>query len=164
LVRVPFLSIYESHRLRLHPDGPRSFPANREELTESWKTADAPIRIGAFPCGLYGTLRDLMGVEGSLIAFYGEPEPVKTITDDLTDFRLRIFEIITRDVQVDMIHIWEDMSGKQGSLISPAFICEFMLPNYKRIRDFADAHGIPIMVVDTDGNCEELIPLFHEAG
>lgn len=149
---------------RLDPDDPRRFPANWKELTEQWKTADAPIQIGAFPCGLYGTLRDLMGVEGSLIAFYDDPNLVKTVMDDLTDFWLRIFAHITRDVQVDMIHIWEDMSGKQGPLISPAFIREFMLPNYKCIRDFADAHGIPIMVVDTDGNCEELIPLFSEAG
>ena len=151
-------------RERLDPDDPRRFPPNWNELVESWKTVDAPIQIGAFPCGLYGTLRDLMGVEGSLIAFYDEPELVKIIMDDLTDFWLRIFEHITRDVQVDMIHIWEDMSGKQGSLISPAFIREFMLPNYKRIRDFADAHGIPIIVVDTDGNCEERIPMFHDAG
>lgn len=81
------------------------------------------------------------GVEGSLTAFYDDPEPVKTVMDDLTDFRLRIFELITRDVQVDMIHIWEDMSGKQGSLISPAFVREFMLPNYKRIRPLLGKPG-----------------------
>ena len=57
-------------------------------------------------------------MEESLIAFYDDPEPVKTVMDDLTDLRLRSFELITRDVQVDMIHIWEGMSGKQGSLIN----------------------------------------------
>ena len=39
-----------------------------------------------------------------------------------------------------------------------------MLPNYRKIRAFADAHDIHVMEVDTDGDCEMLIPLFHEAG
>jgi uroporphyrinogen decarboxylase len=41
---------------------------------------------------------------------------------------------------------------------------EFMLPNYRRIRQFADSHNIAIVSVDTDGDCSELVPLFMEAG
>jgi len=149
---------------RLRADDPRRFPANWKDIAREWNNADAPIQLGTYPCGLYGTLRDLMGVEGSLLAFYDDPDLVKTIMDDLTDFWLALYERICRDLRVDIIHIWEDMSGKQGSLISPDLIREFMLPNYRRFREFADRHGIPILVVDTDGDCEELIPLFYESG
>jgi len=45
------------------------------------------------------------------------------------------YEQLAPHVQIDMIHIWEDMSGKQGSLISPAMIEAFMmLRNYRKLR------------------------------
>ena len=149
---------------RLNPNDPARFPENWKELARQWNAADAPVQIGIYPCGLYGTLRDLMGVEGSLFAFYDMPDLVKDIMDGLTDFWLSIYEKICRDVKVDILHIWEDMSGKQGSLVSPDMIREFMLPNYKKLSDFAKAHDIAVIQVDTDGDCEELIPLFAGAG
>lgn len=149
---------------RLNPDDPRRFPPNWKDIAAAVNAKDQPVQIGTYPCGLYGTLRDLMGVEGSLFAFYDQPELVHEIMDYLTTFYLRIYEKICADVKVDIIHIWEDMSGKGGSLISPAFVKEFMLPNYRRIRDFAGEHKIPVIQLDTDGNCEELIPMFGESG
>ena len=84
--------------------------------------------------------------------------------DTLTDFLIELYKKIIKDVKADIIHIWEDISGKQGSLISPDMVREFMLPNYCKLKDFAEANGTHVMQVDTDGNCEELIPLFAEAG
>jgi uroporphyrinogen decarboxylase len=60
--------------------------------------------------------------------------------------------------------MWEDMSGKNGSLISPKMVREFMMPNYKKIMAFADVQGIKIFSLDTDGDCSKLIPLFMECG
>ena len=149
---------------RLNPDDPARYPADWQPVVQAVKTADAAVQIGDFPWGVFGTLRDLLGVEESLIAFYDDPELVHTIMDDLTDFWLAVYEKAAQHVQIDVFHIWEDMSGKQGSLISPAMIREFMLPNYRKIRAFCDRHGIAVMQVDTDGLCEGLIPLFHEGG
>jgi uroporphyrinogen decarboxylase len=56
------------------------------------------------------------------------------------------------------------MSGKAGPLISPRMIREFIMPNYKKIKAFADAHGIPAIALDTDGDCTALVPLFMECG
>ena len=39
-----------------------------------------------------------------------------------------------------------------------------MTPNYARIRRFADAHGIPLMSVDTDGNPDLIVPPMMEGG
>jgi uroporphyrinogen decarboxylase len=63
-----------------------------------------------------------------------------------------------------VIHLWEDMCGKQGPLISPAHWREFMAPHYRRIRAFADAHGIPVVSVDTDGQPDLIVPPMLEAG
>ena len=167
IIRSPVETLEDWQKLkteRLNASDPRRFSQNWKEIAENLNAADVPVQIGTYPMGLYGTLRDLVGVEGSLYAFYDEPELVETIMNDLTDYYIELFDIICRDVKVDILHIWEDMSGKQGSLISPEHVRQYMLPNYRRLSDFAKAHDIPVVQVDTDGNCEELIPLFAEAG
>lgn len=151
-------------RERLNPHDPARFPANWGELVQQYREGEKALQLGAYPYGLFGTLRDMMGVEELLISFYDQPELIHEMMDYLTDFWLTIYEKVCRDVQVDVIHIWEDMSGKAGSLISPAMVREFMLPNYKKIKAFADAHGIPVIALDTDGDCSELVPLFMEGG
>ena len=41
---------------------------------------------------------------------------------------------------------------------------QFMTPCYQRITGFLKERGVDIIVVDSDGNMDELIPLFLEAG
>ncbi len=146
---------------RLDPDDPRRVP---QDLAERYQNTDAVLQLGTYPYGLFGTLRDMMGAEELLVSFYTQPDLIHEMMDYLTDFWIRIYEKVTEQIQIDAIHIWEDMSGKTGSLISPAMIKEFMLPNYQKIRNFADTHQIRIFSVDTDGDCSQLIPLFMSAG
>ena len=149
---------------RLNPDDPARFPQNWDALVRTYNDGDQAMQLGLYPYGLFGTLRDMMGVEALLLAFYDDPELIHDMMDSLTDLWLAIYEKVCRAVKVDIIHIWEDMSGKNGSLISPAMVREFMLPNYKRISAFAQAHEIPVIALDTDGDCMELVPLFLEGG
>jgi hypothetical protein len=78
--------------------------------------------------------------------------------EHMTDIYLTVFAQVVAAVQVDVIHIWEDMCGRQGPLISPRHWEEFMGPCYRRIREFARAHGIRLISVDTDGQPELIIP------
>jgi uroporphyrinogen decarboxylase len=65
---------------------------------------------------------------------------------------------------VDCAHIWEDISANKDSMVSPKIFREFMTPYYKQLTDFLKGRGVKIILVDTDGNCDRLIPLFLEAG
>ena len=56
------------------------------------------------------------------------------------------------------------MASKNGSLISPDMFREFMTPCYHRIAAFAKAHGIKIILVDSDGFIEELAGFMLEGG
>lgn len=149
---------------RLNPDDPKRFPENWDELVKEYNDGDYAIQLGWYPYGLFGTLRDMMGVEELLVNFYDDPDLIHDMMDTLTDFWLAIYEKVCKEVKVDIIHIWEDMSGKNGSLISPAMVREFMMPNYKKIRKFADEHDIAMFSLDTDGDCSQLVPLFLESG
>jgi len=149
---------------RLSPHDPGRFPADWHNIIASMKERDAAVQIGTYPFGLFGTARDLMGVEELLVSFYDEPELIHDIMDYLTDFWLTIYEQVLKDVQIDHIHIWEDMSGKHGPLISPSMFREFMLPNYRKIVSFAKEKNIPVVSVDTDGNMDIMMPLLEESG
>lgn len=149
---------------RLQPDAPGRLDAEFDQWARSAQESGAAIQVGSWPYGLFGTLRDMLGVETLLMWFYDEPDTVSDMMSTLTDLWISVYEQVAQRVQIDILHIWEDMSGKTGSMISPKMVREFMCPNYRRIRDFADAHNIPIVGVDTDGDCSELIPLFMDAG
>ena len=74
-----------------------------------------------------------------------------------------IFDL-TVDVQFDLIECWEDMAYKNGPMISPDTFREFMKPNYEKLRAFADANGIKIILVDCDGKIDDLAGLMVESG
>ena len=134
---------------------------------DAWQVADregAAIQVGAFPFGIFGTVRDLVGVETMLLWFYDHSDVIRDMMDHLTTLWLAVYLEIGAHVQIDHIHIWEDMSGRQGALISPAMITDFMMPCYDRIAAFALENGVRIVSVDSDGQCDELVQVMTKHG
>ena len=152
----------KAERLRLDAPGrvPQDWAAFRARLKE---TGEA-VQVGWFPWGVFGTPRDLMGAEEVLVSFCTEPAMVKDMMEHLTTIWISLWERVAAEVQIDHIHIWEDMSGRQGSLISPAMVEKFMMPCYDRIVGFARSHGVRVVSVDTDGDCSQLVPVMMKHG
>lgn len=155
---------FEKMKTRFNPDDPGRFPENWGEVVSAFRERNYPIALGGRPVGFFGSLRDLMGFEGTLMGYYDHPQLIKDILAFLTDFWINLWEKVLSQLDVDLALIWEDMSYKSGSLISPAMFREFMLPCYKKITGFLKSHGVTTIFVDTDGNCMQLIPLFLEGG
>jgi uroporphyrinogen decarboxylase len=89
---------------------------------------------------------------------------VHDMMDTLTTLWLGLYEQVAAQIHIHHIHIWEDMSGKQGSLISPALMEEFMMPCYDRIAAFAVRHGVEIVSVDSDGKVDEVVAVVARHG
>jgi len=150
---------------RLNPDHPDRIAGNWRTHCQNWMKEGIPIQLGYFPdVGVFGGLRWLLGDEECLIAFYTMPDLVHEIMDHLTSLYITVFDKVVKEVRVDIIHIWEDMCGRQGSLISPQHWEQFMGPCYRRIKSFADQHAIPVISVDTDGNPDAITPPMIKAG
>lgn len=149
---------------RLCPETPgrigEDWPAFRARMAQSGEA----VQVGWFPFGIFGTPRDLLGAEELLVAFYTEPEMVRDMMEHLTTLWISLWQQVASEVRIDHIHIWEDMSGRQGSLISPAMVRDFMMPSYDRIVAFAASAGVRLVSVDTDGDCRELVPVMMEHG
>ena len=86
------------------------------------------------------------------------------IVNTFTNVWLAVYEEVLSQVEIDHWQIWEDISFGRGSMISLDMVREFVLPYIKRIGDFLKSRGVNIILLDTDGDCNDLIPLFMEAG
>jgi uroporphyrinogen decarboxylase len=153
----------KNERLRLDNISER-FPPHWPELVQAYKNRDYPLAVGGFPLGYFGTLAHFMGYLNLFYAYYDSADLIKDILNHLTDLWLAIWEEVFSYVEVDCAHIWEDISASKDSMVGPDTVKEFMLPCYKRLTDFLKGRGVNIILLDTDGNCERLIPLFLEGG
>ncbi|MBT6148312.1 MAG: hypothetical protein HN712_30120 [Gemmatimonadetes bacterium] len=150
---------------RLDPGHPDRLAGNWLAQAQQWTAQGRVLQLGNFPdVGIFGGLRWLLGDEECLLAFYTDPELVHEIMDHLTSVYLAVFAGVVEVLHIDVIHLWEDMCGRQGPLISPQHWDQFMGPNYRRIQDFARQHDIPVTSVDTDGDPDRIIPNMMDAG
>ena len=140
------------------------FAANWDSLLADYRNRDYPLAIGGYPFGMFGTPSHLMGYEKLFEMYYDDPELMHDIQNTFTELWIAVFEEVLSRVEVDHIHFWEDISFGKGPMVSPAVVREFMLPYYKRIIDFLKARGVEIILLDTDGDCNALIPLYVEVG
>jgi hypothetical protein len=150
---------------RLNPDTiTRRY--SREKLVFQKEARDRTFPLGLLsdPVGFFGSLRFLIGEMNLFFFYYDKPKLLKAIADHLCDLWIRMCEELLSLCSFDCAFFWEDMSGKQGSVIGPETFREFMAPYYRRMIDFLKQRGITNFVVDTDGNVAELIPLFMETG
>ncbi len=139
-------------------------PADWPARVAAYGERDHPLALGGLPYGFFGFPRLLMGEEALFLGYYDQPDLIRDILSFTTDLWIDLWEQALSVVSVDCTHFWEDMAYRNGPLISPALFREFMMPCYRKITSFLKARGVSTILVDTDGNLDELIPLFLEAG
>ena len=79
-------------------------------------------------------------------------------------FAKKLKIIILKSVNLDYVHISEDMAYKEKSMISPEMARKFFLPTWKEWGEIARSYGCLIYDMDSDGYIKELIPIWIEAG
>jgi hypothetical protein len=142
----------------------KRFPVDWRDQIDRYKSRTFPLALGGYPHGLFGTPSHIMGYENLFYGYYDNPRLIHDIATTFTDLWIAVWSEVLAKVDVDMVHIFEDVSMGTGSMISPAIFREFMLPSYRRLCAFLKSEGVEIILVDTDGDCSGLIPLFVEGG
>lgn len=154
-------------RCRYEGDPDERYPADWDSIVERLRVSEKPVTLldplsGTF--GFYSMLRNWIGTEPLSYLFYDDPGLIHDCLDLLSDFILRLLPRALRDVRFDYYFLHEDMAGKGGPLMGPNLFREFLLPHYKRFIGFLKSNGIHLVLVDTDGDFEALVPIFLEAG
>jgi hypothetical protein len=153
---------WERIKSRLNPDSPARYPRWWEDMKRCWKDRDYPLGVNAG--SFYGWPRNWMGVESFSYLLYDDPELVSDICGYLAGFIVKVIARAVEEVDLDFALIWEDLGFKTGPLISPELFERFMLPAYKKVTSFLKEHGIDIILVDSDGMCDLIIPHWIEGG
>jgi len=139
-------------------------PPDWTGLAKRLKDRDFPIRLGGTNGGFLGFPRAIMGITTYMMTMHDDPALIHDICETFLNFLISYYGRIAEDIDIDCLLIWEDMAGKGGSLISPAHYKEFLTPRYKKMVSFAKEAGIDIILTDSDGYVEDLLPLILETG
>ena len=114
--------------------------------------------------GLFGFPRDLMGLEDYCIAIYDNPQLAERILNDRVDIVKRLYSRAFEKQDIDFVQIWEDMAYKTASLVSPGFIERYMVDRYKEIIDIFRRGGVRLIMMDCDGNLDQVVPFIKKSG
>ena len=140
------------------------FPPGWQRSLEEHRKRSCPLALGGYPHGLFGTPSHLMGYENLFLSYYDQPELIHDILNTFTELWMGIWEEVLGQLEIDMVHFFEDVSMGTGSMISPVIFRQFMMPCYRRLCSFLRSKRVEVILVDTDGDCTELVPLFLESG
>ena len=124
----------------------------------------APPEGGVNFRSFFGFPRNVMGMENWCTAFYDQPQLVRRMIADRLQFGKDLFARLLATKALDFVQIWEDMSFKTAPMISPKLVRQYMLPAYCELVEYLRAGGVRLIMVDTDGRVEDLLPIFLEAG
>ncbi|MAE63752.1 MAG: hypothetical protein CMJ18_05725 [Phycisphaeraceae bacterium] len=133
-----------------------------EEVARRIRDADQVVCI-SIPGG-FDTPRQLLGDAAACEAFYADAELIHDILRVIGDTTIAVLDRVTRAVQIDMIRVHEDMAGRNGPLIGPAHVRQFIAPYYRRVADLALDRGIRLFDQDSDGDMNPVIEAFVDAG
>lgn len=133
-----------------------------EQLKEGHERGDYSIRINIE--GFFWTPRELLGIEPHLYAFYDYPELIHDINEYILKIYLEKFTKVLEIIPADVVYIMEDLSGKNGPMISPEIFDEFVGSYYRRLIPVLKSKNVKHVFVDTDGDFKKLIPNFIATG
>jgi uroporphyrinogen decarboxylase len=149
---------------RLDARVPGRAPQGQDLEAHADQVRERDYPLGLWAGSFYGWPRSLMGVEAISVLFYDDPALMHEICEHIENFIVETITPILEAVQFDFAFLWEDMAGKAGPLCSPATYREFFLPSVQRVTSLLRKRGIEMILVDSDGNNDVLIPLWLEVG
>ena len=147
---------------RLRPDEPKRLPPDWGEVVAQARERDFPL--GLFVHGFFGEPRELMGLENWLFMHYDDPGFVEEILDFWLDFLIALTSRLFEETSVDFVCLWEDMCYHTGPLLSPDMFSKFILPRYREFTSHLRKNGVQVILVDCDGNLDQLLDLFLAGG
>ncbi len=147
---------------RLQGDDPARYPADWDRQAAALRNRDYPV--GLVCRGFLAFERDFMDFATMMEAFAEQPEWIEEMMEFHLDFMIKLWDRVTRDVEIDLVVLGEDMAYKNGPMISPAMVRRMMTPRYARLTEFLRSRGVRHIIVDSDGDMRSLIPAYLDGG
>ncbi len=149
---------------KLKPD-PRRYNKDHLKYMAEHQYDDQTRPFGIHLGSLYGSVRDMLGVEALSYLYADDEELYAEVIDAIgTVAYSNLCVMLEAGLKPDFAHYWEDICFKNGPLVSPAVFEEYVAPQYKRMTDLLLNHGVDIVSLDCDGCIDKLVPIWLENG
>ncbi len=112
----------------------------------------------------WGAVRDLAGPQHACTMLYDDPELAREIIDWQSELRRKYLFPLVEQLRPEILKIGEDCCYNHGMLISPKHFLDFCGSAYREITDLARSVEADVVVVDTDGDITDLVPLLDQWG
>ncbi len=153
---------WDNMKWRFDPRDPRRFPPDFEERCARLRDRDYPLTLHFN--GPFWQLREFCGMEGLCMMMLEAPDLVREMMRFWMEFCAAVMEPILDRVTPDMLHFSEDMAFKEKPMIGPEMTEEFCAPCYRRWIGQAEAAGVPVRSIDSDGRIDMLVPVYLGCG
>jgi hypothetical protein len=147
---------------RYDPRDSRRLPPDFRQRCARLASRDYPAALGVN--GPFWQLREWLGFEPLCMCILTDPDWIAEMIAFWTDYVDTLLRRVLEHYQPDWLLISEDMAYKAHSMISPAAARELLAPSYMRWVTTAKGAGVPLVVIDSDGYIEDLIPIWIDAG
>ncbi|MFZ2657193.1 MAG: uroporphyrinogen decarboxylase family protein [Victivallales bacterium] len=153
---------WERFMTYLDPDDPGRWIEGWEKKIEFLKKREHVTCFNAG--GLFGYLREWMGVENFSCLPYDDPELYGDMISYMADYFLRLNARFLDKVSFDFGYFHEDCCFNTGPFISPDIYRQFYDRHYRRMIDAFHDMGVPFLLLDSDGKLDDLIPCWLDSG
>jgi uroporphyrinogen decarboxylase len=168
---------WDAYKERLNPHSPGrwpdgwdimtddklQFPIKKEQEGKSYNDRD--FALGMMALSLFGMPRNYMGLENISYSIHDNMSLVEEMIEWQTHFSYEMIKrVFEAGISLDWVWLWEDMCFNKGSLVSPSFVKKYMAPRYRKIVDLLREGGVTALILDSDGNTEELLPIWIDCG
>jgi hypothetical protein len=153
---------WERFKERLDPATPQRYPADWGSYAAGINALDHPVSMEVG--GFFGYINMWVGTEDLMYLFYDDPGLIDDMMDTVLQLELEMVRRVSRDIRLDWVWYWEDMAYKGGPMISPDMVRRHMMPRYRTLNEVIRGAGCDVIYLDCDGNIDQLLPLWLEAG
>jgi uroporphyrinogen decarboxylase len=133
-----------------------------EQFCKQFDNRDRPLFLQLE--STWGKARDLAGPEQACVMLYDNPDLMADIINWQSQIRKKYLHPLVERLRPEILQLSEDICYKHGMLISPDHFKQFCSPVYRETTDLAKACEAEVVVVDTDGKIDQLMPLLVECG
>ena len=153
-------------KARLAAGIPERYPSNLPEKLTAWRRRDCPLVLGenCAANGFYWRAREFLGTEALSYAWYDYPDLMHEMMAFYADFIIETSRPVLEKIAPDYFVFNEDLSMKNGPLLSPETFRKFIFPHLKRVIEFLRRHGVRHIAVDSDGDPAAIVALWMDAG
>ena len=135
----------------------------RQMVEKQDSLTEAPL--GLYGGSLYGSIRDMLGVEELAYLQCDDEELYVEVIDTVAEVCYQgIKTVFEAGLRPDFLHFWEDICFKNGPLVNPEVFEEYVGHHYRRITELAKQYGCDIVTLDCDGCIDKLIPTWINNG